>query len=90
MEGTLRKRIAELERRSDEIDALLAKTENEKFAWSTLCDIRKRVTLCGQRCNVSINFWIFFNGQFEARISRAGRGRQFNPKECLLPGQNNE
>jgi len=51
MEGTLRKRISELERRSAEIDGLLEKTENEQFAWTTLCDIRKRVVLCGQRCN---------------------------------------
>ena len=57
MEGTLRKRISELERRSAEIDGLLEKTENEQFAWTTLCDIRKRVVLCGQRCNVS--FYVF-------------------------------
>ena len=54
MEGTLRKRILELERRSKEIDGLLSFTENEKFAWTTLCDIPKRVQQCAQHYNVSL------------------------------------
>ena len=54
MEGTLRKRILELERRSKEIDGLLSLTENEKFAWTTLCDIPKRVQQCVQHYNVSL------------------------------------
>ena len=34
-------------------------TENEKFAWETLCDIKRRVQELAKHYNVSlINFWL--------------------------------
>ena len=53
-ESSLRRRILELERRSNEVDNLLALTDNEKFAWQNLCDIRKRVDQCMKQYNVSV------------------------------------
>ena len=51
--GTLKRRIMEVERRAAQIDALLSATENEKFAWETLCDIKRRVQELSKHYNVS-------------------------------------
>jgi len=40
---SLRKRIADLERRDGEIKSVLQLAPNEKFAWDNLCDISRNI-----------------------------------------------
>ena len=52
----LQKRILELERRDQEIRALLHLCENEMFAWENLCDISKNIYALKQKYDVRLYF----------------------------------